>query len=449
MSHPVERLITSFKQTRDQTHTLFHLAPEAELHRSPGFGYRPILWHLAHIGVFEAFWILQKIKGDEPLDNRYEALFDPIKTPRENSNELPSRHEMEDFLAHVRARVTAYLETLDANAFDPHAANPLMRNGYVFDLVLEHERQHQETLAYLLHLLDPSLKTRPNEPALPFDSDDANSIEPLIEHDAMVTIPAGAVIVGATGDGFGYDNEYPAHKVELPAFQLAVYPTTNLEYLNFIEAGGYGRDEFWSDEGRAWREKENITAPLYWQKASGGFTTRTMFDSHAPLDPHHPVSGVSWYEAEAYARFAGKRLPTEAEWERAANGSTAADTSIEPHKRRFAWGDNEPDANLCNFNNHVWGTTRVDAYPRGASAFGVHDMTGNVWEWTNDAFAGYPGFEAFPYPEYSAAWFDGDHRVLKGGSWATRSSILRTSFRNFFRRGFRIAFAGIRCASDV
>lgn len=447
-SSTVERIITSFTATRNATHTLFHLAPEAELHRSPGFGYRPILWHLAHIGVFEAFWILQKIKGDEPLDNRYELLFDPIKTPRENSKELPSRAAMEDFLAHVRTRVTAYLETLDANALDSNAVNPLMRNGYVFDLVLEHERQHQETLAYLLHLLDPSLKTRPPE-IVPHDTDDEISHQ----HGAMVTIPAGAVIIGATGNGFGYDNEYPAHEVELPAFRLDVYPTTNLEYLNFIEAGGYGRDEFWSEEGRAWRDKENITAPLYWQASSEGFTTRTMFDAHAPLDLHHPVSGVSWYEAEAYARFAGKRLPTEAEWERAASGSlpvsTDADTSINSNKRRFAWGDTEPDASLCNFNNHVWGTTRVGSYPRGASAFGVHDMTGNVWEWTGDAFAGYPGFEAFPYPEYSQEWFDGDHRVLKGGSWATRSSILRTSFRNFFRRNFRIAFAGIRLAADV
>ncbi len=447
MSHSVERLITSFTATRRATHTLFHLAPEAELHRSPGFGYRPILWHLAHIGVFEAFWILQNIKGDEPLDNRYESLFDPIKTPRENSNELPSRTEMEDFLAQVRTRVNAYLETLDTNAFDPEAANPLMRNGYVFDLVLEHERQHQETLAYLLHLLDPSLKTRPDELPLLNGNDDVTPIEPLIEHRAMVTIPAGAVIVGATGNDFGYDNEYPAHRVELPAFRLDVYPTTNLEYLRFIEAGGYARDEFWSDEGRAWRDKENITAPLYWQKTSDGFTTRTMFDHQAPLDSHHPVSGVSWYEAEAYARFAGKRLPTEAEWERAASGSPDGDAS--PIKRRFAWGDDEPDANLCNFDNHVWGTTRIGSYPRGASAFGVHDMTGNVWEWTSDAFAGYPGFAAFPYPEYSQEWFDGDHRVLKGGSWATRSSILRTSFRNFFRRSFRIAFAGIRCAANV
>ena len=441
MSNTVEHIINSFTATRRDTHQLFHLAPEAELHRSPGFGYRPILWHLAHIGVFEAFWILQTIKGDAPLDNRYERLFDPIKTPRESSKDLPSRAAMEDFLAQVRAGVTNYLATLDGNVLDANTANPLMRRGYVFDLVLEHERQHQETLAYLLHLLDPAKKTRPRELHLP---DGKTDIQPAGK---MVTIPAGAVVVGATGNDFAYDNEYPAHSVEVSAFRIDVHPTTNAEYLNFIEAGGYARDEFWSEEGRAWRDKENITAPLYWQTSSEGFTTRTMFDAQAPLDSHHPVSGVSWYEAEAYARFAGKRLPTEAEWERAASGSPDGDASI--IKRRFAWGDAEPDASLCNFGNHVWETTPVGAYPRGASAFGALDMTGNVWEWTSDAFAGYPGFEPFPYPEYSKEWFDGDHRVLKGGSWATRSSILRTSFRNFFRRNFRIAFAGVRCAADV
>lgn len=163
-----------------------------------------------------------------------------------------------------------------------------------------------------------------------------------------------------------------------------------------------------------------------------------------PLPPAHPVTGVSWYEAEAYARFAGKRLPTEAEWERAASWDDA-----HARKRLFAWGDDEPTTSICNFDLRFWGTTPVGAFPAGASARGCLDMTGNVWEWTSSKFAGYPNFRAFPYPEYSEVWFDEDHRVLKGGSWATSASVLRTSFRNFFRRHFRIAFAGIRCAADI
>ena len=166
-----------------------------------------------------------------------------------------------------------------------------------------------------------------------------------------------------------------------------------------------------------------------------------MFEE-GPLPPDHPVSGVSWYEAEAYARFAGKRLPTEAEWEKAASWDGA-------RKRRYAWGDEEPSDRLCNFGARRWGTTPVGRFPAGASFYGCLDMTGNVWEWTSDPFRGFPGFEPFPYPEYSETWFDGDHRVLKGGSWATAKSVLRTSFRNFFRRPFRIAFAGLRLAEDA
>jgi formylglycine-generating enzyme required for sulfatase activity len=170
---------------------------------------------------------------------------------------------------------------------------------------------------------------------------------------------------------------------------------------------------------------------------------RCMFDE-ALWQPLHPVTGVSWYEAEAYARFSGKRLPTEAEWEKAASWDAQAN-----RKRRYAWGDDEPTQALSNFHERRWGTTPVGSFPQGASSYGILDMTGNVWEWTSDSFAGYPGFKYFPYPEYSELWFDGDHRVLKGGSWATRAPLLRTSFRNFFRRHFRIAFAGIRLAADV
>jgi formylglycine-generating enzyme required for sulfatase activity len=173
-----------------------------------------------------------------------------------------------------------------------------------------------------------------------------------------------------------------------------------------------------------------------------------MFDEGL-LDATHPVAGISWFEAEAYARFTGKRLPTEAEWEKAASTATANGANSHEPKRRFSWGESEPTPALCNFNNHFWGTTRVGSFPEGASATACLDMTGNVWEWTADPFGPFPGFKPFPYPEYSETWFDGDHRVLKGGSWATRPSLLRNSFRNFFRRHFRIAFAGLRCAADA
>lgn len=427
-----EQVKQCMSAARAETLKLFDLAREEELHQSPGFGFRPVIWHLAHIGVFEAYWILQKMRGESAPDSRFERIFDPISTPREESKNLPSRAEMENYLARVRDRALSYLDEIQFDASDP-----LLRNAYVFQLVLQHEYQHQETLAYLLQLLHPAKKTRPLASGAGLAPATA-----LSSHE-MITVPAGPFEMGSVWDDtFAYDNELPPHTVHVPAFKIARAPATNEDYARFIAEGGYSRREWWSEEGWTWRARENWTAPLYWTKSDEGWRIRTMFDE-AALESQHPATGMSWYEAEAFARFAGQRLPTEAEWEKAASWDVERG-----RKRRFAWGDMNPETQTCNFGSHYWGTTPVGSFPGGASFYGCLDMTGNVWEWTADAFAGYPGFKAFPYREYSEEWFDGDHRVLKGGSWATRAPLLRTSFRNFFRRHFRIAFAGIRCAAD-
>lgn len=418
-------------ETRAATLALFDLVPEEHLHRSPGHGFRPIIWHLAHIGVFEAYWILQRLGGQASPDERYERIFDPIKTPREDSKELPSRSEMEDFLAHVRNRSLPVVRATELRADDP-----LRRGGYVFDLVLEHEYQHQETLAYLLQLLEQPKSARGFTAARIKE-------QPQPAPRDMITVSGGRFQIGSPWDSFAYDNELPAQYVDLPAFQIDRCLTTNAEYAEFIAAGGYDRREWWSDEGWTWREREQWTQPRYWSCRDDTWFVRTMFDE-SELKPDHPVSGVSWYEAEAFARFRGRRLPTETEWEKAASWDAGAQ-----HKRRYAWGDNQPDARRCNYGFEFWETTPVGAFPEAASDYGCLDMTGNVWEWTADKFRGFPGFQAFPYSEYSEAWFDDDHRVLKGGSWASQPSILRTSFRNFFRRHFRIAFAGFRLAQDA
>ena len=432
MNEQAEQIALELTEARAETLRIFDLAEESELHRSPGFGYRPIIWHLAHIGVFEAYWLLQKLCGQAPPDERYERVFDPIHTPREESKDLPSRREMEGYLRRARGGV---LEALDR--FDFNTADPLKAGGYLFQLVLEHERQHQETLCYLFQLLDPSKKARPDAPPpAPPDGTTAAAAE-------MVSIPAGPFLMGAPWDSFAYDNERPAHEVFVNDFRIARAPVTNGEYAHFVDEGGYERREFWTEEGWQWREKEGWQSPLYWRREGGAWFERRMFEE-GELRVEHPVTGVSWFEAEAYAKFAGRRLPTEAEWEKAASWDISSGS-----KRRYAWGDEEPDDTRANFGRRLWGTTPVGAHPRGASAAGCVDMTGNVWEWTATPFEGFPGFEPFPYPEYSAEWFDGDHCVLKGGSWATSPSVLRTSFRNFFRRPFRIAFAGLRLAADA
>ncbi|HEX8290138.1 MAG TPA: SUMF1/EgtB/PvdO family nonheme iron enzyme [Pyrinomonadaceae bacterium] len=432
MNEQAERIALELEEARAETLRIFDLAEESVLHRSPGFGYRPIIWHLAHTGVFESYWLLQKLCGQAPPDARYERVFDPIRTPREESKDLPSRREMEDYLRRVRGGV---LEALGRFDFDD--ADPLKDGGYIFQLVLEHERQHQETLLYLFQLLDPSEKTRPGPaPPAPPEGTTAAAGE-------MVSIPAGAFLMGAPRGPFAYDNERPAHEVTVSAFRIARAPVTNGEYARFVEERGYERREFWTGEGWAAREREGWRCPLYWRREGGAWVERRMFEE-GELKVEHPVTGVSWYEAEAYARFAGRRLPTEAEWERAASWDEPGGP-----KRRYAWGDEEPDSERANFGGRLWGTTPAGSHPRGATPAGCLDMNGNAWEWTSTPFQGFPGFEPFPYPEYSAEWFDGDHRVLKGGSWATRPSVLRTSFRNFFRRPFRIAFAGLRLAEDA
>lgn len=446
-----EMLATQFAEARAATLRLFDLVPrEADLHESPGFGFRPIIWHLAHIGVFEAYWILQKVKGEASPDERYERIFDPIATPREQSKELPSRREMETYLSRVRSRVLDFLETAPFDTGDS-----MLHEGYVFRLVLEHERQHQETLAYLLQLLDPAKKRRPAGADI---NRETLTLSPSGEaREEMIEVPAGVFELGAVWkEAFAYDNELPAHALSIPAFKIDRTPVTNEEFARFVAEGGYDHREFWDEEGWSWRERENWQHPLYWSRdaasssvssssasSSSSWRLRGMFGEET-LPSNHPVTGISWYEAQACARFAGKRLPTEAEWERAASWD-----AVSKRKRLFAWGDDAPTGARCNFDLNAWGTTRVGAFASGASAVGCLDMTGNVWEWTSSKFAGHPGFKAFPYPEYSKVWFDDDHRILKGGSWATSESVLRTSFRNFFRRHFRIAFAGLRLASDA
>lgn len=409
------RMQAALEGARAETMRLFALAAdEADLRRPPAPGFRPILWHLGHIGAYEAYWLLQHAKGDPSPSPRFESLFDPVRTPREDASNLPPREEIDAYLAGIRASALEFLHTTASSA-----------HWYTFHLVLEHELQHQETLLFLLHLLDGRLARAGAPPPHP---------APVGATSDAIEIPAGSFTLGSAGFPFAYDNEQAPHEVELAAFRIDRCPVTNGAFAEFVDEGGYLEPRFWSEEGWAWREREGITRPYSWvgeeRRLRGLFGER-------PFAVEEPVWGVSWHEAEAYARWAGRRLPTEAEWERAARGTDG---------RRFPWGDAEPDDALANFGARFDGPTPVGAFSAGASPDGVLDLAGNVWEWTATDFGPYPGFRSFPYPEYSELWFDGDHRVARGGSWATRGPILRSSFRNFYRRHFRIGFIGFRLA---
>jgi iron(II)-dependent oxidoreductase len=448
----VDEMARLMRETREETRRLLFdmVIAEKDLRRQPAEGFRPLLWHWGHVAAFESYWILQRVKGEASISPRYDVIFDPIQTPKDDSLNLPPVAEIDEFSHRVRNEVTNYLTRV---RFD--GANPLLRNGYIFNLVLEHEYQHQETLMYLLQLLDPELKRAPAKPleeSRTSDNQQRSKIQnPKSETAEMLPVEGGRFEMGAREFPFAYDNEQPLHTVELADFRIDRFPVTNGEYAAFIEANGYQTRSLWSDEGWAWKEESQIEYPLYWSLAKGRtseassnlrWRVRELFEE-SDLKTDHPVTGVSWHEAESYARFAGKRLPSEAEWEKAASWNPAT-----LRKSRFSWGDESPDDDRANFGNRFWGTTPVDAFPEGRSPYGCFDMTGNVWEWTSTVFQPYAGFAAFPYPEYSELWFDTDHRVLKGGSWATRPPLLRATFRNFWRPRFRIAFAGFRCAAD-
>jgi iron(II)-dependent oxidoreductase len=419
---PVERL----RALRSETLQLFDLVTcDAVLRSEPMAGFRPLLWHLAHIGVYQNYWLLQRCAGQTSINPKYDIYFDPIKTPREEAPSLPSRSEVDHYLRETARRVEALL-------CDPPVASA-QRNGaltveFATDLVYEHECQHQETIAFVLQSL-PYESKKPGPP--PASGRRASRPEEVL-------IPTVLAQVGARGDGFAYDNERPPHAVEVEAFSIDRDLTTNAEFAEFVESGGYQRRRWWSDEGWQWRESAGVQRPLYWSERP--YLERGFF-AQTPLRDDAPVTGVSWYEAEAYAAFRGKRLPTEFEWEVAAAWDPSSQLM-----RRFPWGNcaREERLQLPDLSTLPAGTAAENE-----SALGLNDVTGNLWQWTSSPFSGYPGFAAHPYPEYSQAWFDGDHRVARGGSFFTWPALERTSFRNFYRRRFRPAFIGIRCARDA
>jgi iron(II)-dependent oxidoreductase len=359
----------------------------------------PPAWDLGHIAAYEDLWLCHHAGGLELLRPELIDVYDASETPRAQRGDIPYlRHgEAIEYMAAVRARA---LEVLERSDLSP-ASDRLNARGFVWDLVIQHEHQHGETMLQTLQLAEPGVY-RPRRPAA------SGAREPS---GGRPTVPAGPFALGTPGDGFAYDNERPVHEVDLPAFAIERAPVSNAAYARFVD-GGYARRELWSAEGWAWRGSEAVERPLYWT-ADG---RERRFDATEPLDPALPVMHVSWFEADAYARWAGGRLPTEDEWEKAAR----------------TLGDGE----CGNLDQLAFG-------PGPAGPF-----VGDCWEWTASELTGYPGFEAFPYPEYSQVFFGAGYRVLRGASWATRPSVARATFRNWDLPGRRQIFCGFRCAYD-
>jgi ergothioneine biosynthesis protein EgtB len=427
-----------FRSNRRRSEALFSTLAADAYYDRPIPLRNPICFYEGHLPAFGVNTIVKRGLGRPGVDPEFEVLFergidpdDASHVPGVASNGWPPREAILRYGREADAAVAKALAEGDVE--DP--ANPVLRRGLAVHTVLEHEPMHQETLGYMWHRLPYAKKrapagTPPSEPG-------GRPPEP-----ATARIPAGRATLGAARDRvpFGWDNEFPEQVVEVPAFAIDVHDTTNAEYLDFVEAGGYAREDLWSPEGWAWRNAEDVAHPLFWEREDGRWLWRGMWE-RLPLPAAWPVY-VSHAEAEAYLRWRGKRLPTEAEFHRAAYGTP------EGRERSYPWGEEEPDSTRGNFDFARWDPVPVGTRPGGASAWGVHDLVGNGWEWTGTVFAGFPGFEPMAsYPVYSSDFFDGRHFVMKGGSPATARELLRRSFRNWFRGNYPYVYATFRGVS--
>jgi iron(II)-dependent oxidoreductase len=377
----------------------------------------PLAWDLAHVGNYEDLWLIRAAGGREGVDPSLDGMYDAFRHPRPNRPSLPllTPSETRRYIAEVRSRAFDVLSTLPLES-----PRPLLADGFVVGLVVQHEHQHRETMLATLQLMaEPGY--RPGAPTPPRPVASATVLP------AEILIPGGPFVMGTDQDPWAYDNERPAHVVDVAPFWVDTFPVTNRQYAEFIDDGGYSSPRFWSAEGWEWRQSAGLQHPEFWQRDGQRSWSRVRFGwvEQVPLD--EPVQHVCWYEADAYARWAGKRLPTEAEWEKAASGAFPA------HGR-------------ANLGGELYGPATVGCYPEGASRWGVHQLIGDVWEWTASDFRGYSGFASFPYREYSEVFFGPDYKVLRGGSWATHPAVARVTFRNWDYPIRRQIFAGFRCA---
>lgn len=425
-----ERIRVLLADARERTLWLVGPLSVEDLERVHSKLMSPPVWDLGHIAAFEDLWLAHNAGGVEPLRRDLFEVYDATETPRARRGDLPllPHAEAYAYLEAVRDRSLEVLEDADLSG-DGGGIND---GGFVWEMVLQHECQHTETMLQCLQLASEGVYSPPGRRALP--------PLPLESAPGMARVEGGPFLMGDPGEGFAYDNERPRHEVDVATFEIDRLPVSNGDYLEFVDDGGYRRRRWWSEAGWAWRQSAGAEGPLYWT----GDGRERRFDRVEAIDPSLPVMHVSWYEAEAFARWAGKRLPTEAEWEKAAAWGPGAD---EP--RRFPWGDEPATHEVANLDQTAFRPAPVGAYPQGASAYGVAGLIGDAWEWTASPFDGYPGFRPYPYEEYSAIFLGGDFRVLRGGSWATRTHAVRNTFRNWDFPQRRQIFSGFRCARDA
>ena len=430
-----EALADWYRQNRQRSRQLFDLVSPEAYYARPISLRHPIVFYEGHLPAFSLNTLVKKGLGRGGVDERLERLFargidpeDEASASQSQRAEWPSRDQVRGFADECDALILNAL----ANAPLEQPGHPLLHEAQAVYAILEHEAMHQETMLYMWHQLPCEQKQAPADART-----DASGTTPS---PARVTVPAGPATLGARPGEipFGWDNEFPGFVADVPAFEIDVHDVTNEQFMDFVEAGGYRDAEWWAPTAFEWVRQDAIEHPRFWTRENGTWKWRGMFEQ-IDLPAAWPVY-VSQAEAAAYARWKGARLPTEAEYHRAAFAEPAGE------QRRYPWGDAAPDSSRGLFDFASWNPVAVGRHPAGQSAWGVHDLMGNGWEWTSTEFAPFDGFRPMAsYPEYSADFFDGQHVVMKGASPATSARLLRPSFRNWFRTNYPYVYATFRC----
>lgn len=427
-----ENLMQRLASARAMSDELFGIVrPEALYDRPIGERHR-IVFYIGHLEAFDWNLVTATLFDSPSFDKEFDKLFafgiDPVDggLPTDQPKDWPRLEQVRAYNRRVR-------EAMDRELGRGAAPGGKYDAQMILNVAIEHRLMHLETLAYMFHWLPVEKKAGAPE-----------SVQPTARPAAhqMIAIAAGTATLGLPRHGaFGWDNEFVEHRVEVPAFAVDKFKVTNAQFLEFVRTGGYDDRSLWSDADWQWKEKDGVQHPKFWAERNGAWHLRTMF-GEAPLPGDWPVY-VSQAEAAAYARWAGKSLPTETQFHRAAYGTP------DGRERAYPWGSQPPAARHGNFDFQRWDPTSVAAHPEGESAFGVADLMGNGWEWTATEFAPFAGFEAFAfYPGYSANFFDGKHYVMKGGSARTAACMLRRSFRNWFQAHYPHIYAGFRCVKN-
>jgi gamma-glutamyl hercynylcysteine S-oxide synthase len=427
-----------YRRNRERSRQIFGLLTDEAYYSQPITLRHPIVFYDGHLPAFSFNTLVKKALHGGSIDERLERLFargiDPDEASGSNGSAFvwPSRTEVAAFVAEADRRVLDALERADLD----RPGDPLLDRAEAAFAILEHEAMHQETLLYMWHRLPFDQKRRPAGYAPRTDG--------RVVAREWIDVPRGRATLGVARDRtpFGWDNEFPACEQDVEAFAIERHDTTNAAFLEFVEAGGYADPQWWRPQDRAWVEREGVSHPLFWERVDGRWHWRGMFDL-VPLPLSWPVY-VSFAEAAAFATWRGSRLPSEAEFQRAAFGTP------EGTERSHPWGDAPPDAEQGVFDFISWDPQPAGTHPAGRSAWGVDDLVGNGWEWTHTPFAPFAGFRAMAsYPEYSADFFDGEHFVMKGASPVTARELLRPTFRNWFRAHYPYVYSTFRCVRSA